>query len=884
MKYLLWPFIILVFFGMNNQVYGLGFNDFWEENDTDSYQTIRDSIKKIASRNPERVLHLADSGLNIAKKKQDSFYWAWFTNQKGVAHFHQGQFKEALHFFQKGLGISKRIDSQKLSYKGANNTGVIYDKLKKFDSAIRYYHKALRIVNKLNLKYNRPVILNNIGNNYQSKRQYKTALSYYYEALNAYHKMDTFNTNTRRVYENLGHAHKSLENYAKAKKYFYKAIESGDQPRESLKANVLSGLVSVYLSQDSLSKASRFVNKAFSLHKKVGNKFKLANDYNDLARLALLENKPRKAMAYTDTVFSLAKANNYNHTLNMIPLLRGRALLQLKEYDKAIDSLKKAIQMADPQNDKELLINARGYLKSIYLKLNDYKAAFNIMEEQNQDIEGLYKSRYKKDIQGLKTQYQLRRQRQKIKLLKKENNINKLQGERQRDYIYAMSIGLILILVAVGILYKLYRNNRIANDKLKAQNELITQQNEDLQKAHEKTKNASRAKSDFLASMSHEIRTPMNGVMGMTELLNQTNLNQNQQEYLNTIRNSSETLLTVINDVLDLSRAEQGKVSIKNRVFNIRQFIKEVEALFRRDIEQKGITLTYEIDPQVPEELMGDHSRIRQILINLVSNAKKFVKQGQGQIKIMVKDQSNPDEQKEGKRIIQFAVEDTGKGIDAHKKNEIFQAFKQIDSDDEIETKGLGLGLSISNKLVEKMNGHMALESELGKGSTFYFTLPLQEVREGESYSSEPLDDKKEVFDTDLANRYDLKIMVAEDNLINQKLITNFLEKFGFQPVAVEDGNEVIEELKNKPDSYNLILMDVQMPNKDGIQATKVIRNELELKQSPVIIALTADAMEGARERYQEAGMDDYVSKPFKIEAIKDLLERWGAHLSKTKT
>ncbi len=423
-------------------------------------------------------------------------------------------------------------------------------------------------------------------------------------------------------------------------------------------------------------------------------------------------------------------------------------------------------------------------------------------------------------------------------------------------------------------------------------NELLQIEIAQRQRAVEEAQAASRAKSDFLATMSHEIRTPMNGVLGFTNLLLGTPLNQEQQEFVHTIKNSGESLLTIINDILDFSKIEAGRITLEQIAFDVRQLTREAVEILRPRALDKKLHLEWDFAPDAPSELLTDPTRVRQVLLNLVGNAVKFTAKGGVTIRVegmecLASGSSNlGGVGSKQPRFIRFSVTDTGMGIPKDKQPLLFQKFSQADSSTTRKFGGTGLGLAISKRLIELMGGQIGVESEPGRGSTFWFTLPRPEPVSSTVVPMSLADQAGSAtegagHETSSPITACRRVLVAEDNDVNQRLVNRMLKNLGCCVDIVSNGREAVALNRQIP--FDMIFMDCQMPEMDGFEAAACIRQEektsfagLSASRRVPIIALTANAMTGDREQCLAAGMDDYLAKPLRAEDLKRVVEQWS--------
>lgn len=440
----------------------------------------------------------------------------------------------------------------------------------------------------------------------------------------------------------------------------------------------------------------------------------------------------------------------------------------------------------------------------------------------------------------------------------------------QLDLFNTYIFGIVFLALTISFFKSSYEQDR---EMLVETTESLERSQEEILTEKEKAEKAEKAKTEFLANMSHEIRTPLNSIIGTADLLNETELSPRQQEYIETISISSRHLLNLVSDVLDMSRIDQGRLFLENQDFQLSTVLESTLKLFSNEpkINSKKLSLALEITPGTPDYLRGDSYRLRQVMVNLVSNAIKFSNEGPISIFVTKKSTDVP-----GKIGIDFKVKDPGVGISEANIAKLFRPFSEVRTDSQHPFRGAGLGLAITKTIVQLIGGEIGVSSTLNTGSTFYFYMffevglpPVQ------------VPDTVEGLGEKLADVYPLSILVAEDNVLNQKLISRIMEHFGYQLDIVENGQEAVKIISSKP--YDLIFMDVQMPVMDGIEATLALRQIPSIKQ-PYIVAMTAAAAPEDQEACFAAGMNDYVVKPISMSKIRMLIPKWSDEVEKLKS
>ncbi|MBT8305033.1 MAG: response regulator [Bacteroidia bacterium] len=559
-----------------------------------------------------------------------------------------------------------------------------------------------------------------------------------------------------------------------------------------------------------------------------------------LAHIELKEFKTANDLLEKSIV--LAKNHKLNETLSSALINNSQTLLELNRPEKAISQAQEGLKISEEKGYS--YTKSQGYLimSKIYDKIDQPKKAYEYLEKhlhitdsileikrENLEADDGARLNTDEDLSAVNKQHA-----EELKKLQEANELSRLTT--------ILSIALITILSLLTL--SLYKNNNI---RLKTNN-MLHKKNDELIKAKEKAELASRTKANFLSTVTHELRTPLYAVTGLTNMLLDEDPKPEQVQHLKSLRFSGDYLLTFINDILQINKIEANKVEIEPELFNLKTKIENVISALTNQANDNNIKIHFEFDKGLPENYNADQLKISQILINLIGNSIKFTKDGDIWVRVYKIDEQD------GLYNIRFEVEDNGIGITKEKQEHMFESFSQGSIQINRKYGGTGLGLSIVKGLMDILKGKIYLTSELGKGTTFYFELPLEHSTE--VIKSQKTEYFKDVSELELSN---IKILVVEDNKINQMITKKILNKMGLNCEVVDNGESAVEKVKSV--DYDVVLMDIHMPGISGLEATKRIRS---FNKELTIFALTAVTIEDKMHEFDEAGFDDIISKPFK--------------------
>jgi len=873
----------------------------WNEEsqaDTNRLNAIHKIARDYLYTQPDSAFYFAQLQYDYAKSKGLKKQMARALNTQGVSFKIQGDYVNAMNYHTRCLFIREEIGHKKGIANSLNNIGLIYYDQGDYASALDNHTRSLTIMEEIGHKRGIAGSLTNIGNIYKEQGNYASTIDYYTRSLTIMEEIGDKKGIANSI-NNIGLIYDYQGDYASAIDYLTRSLtireESGDKKGI---AGSLTNIGIIYADQGDYASAMDYFTRSLTIKEEIGGDKKgIANSLNNIGNIYSAQGNYANAMDYHTRSFKISEQigdkwgiaislgnighiyknqgdyasaiDNYTHSLTIMEEIgykQGVAasliniVLIYQEQDDYVSAMAYSIRALKLAQEVGTIVetkNAASALYEAYKATGHYEKALEMHElyitmrdslESEENEREVIRQEYKYAYEKEALADSLAQEEESLQTeLSHQASLNK--KDRTRNIF--LSIG-ILVLLAAGGLWSRVRYIRKSNVRLA--------------KEKDRAERSEQFKQQFLANMSHEIRTPMNAVLGMTNLTLDTPLNEKQNKYLGAVKKSSESLLVIIDDILDLSKLEAGKMELEKIPFKLGEQINQVYDTLQFKADEKGLILQTHISDEVPEALIGDPSRLNQILINLCGNAIKFTEKGS--VTISVEKVPGTDTK------LLFKVTDTGIGIHEDKLEQLFSAFQQEDSTISRKYGGTGLGLSISKTLVELQGGKLEVHSEEGKGSEFSFTIPyaiatVEEVEKLEAQSHP-------------ANQSLLKgirILIAEDNEFNQVVINDTLENL-IEDVTIDlaDNGQIAIE-KHEQNDYDLILMDAKMPEMDGLEASRYIRQNMEGKKKDIpIIALTASVLNTDIRKCLEAGMNAYIPKPFKREELVGTLARFYAN------
>lgn len=948
-----------------------------------AYSYLIQSILEWDRSNYQEALSLAFESEAIFKKTGNLRRQAAALSHLAGIHFFLGEYSEARDLGLAAIKLSEECGERGLLADLLNDTGYFCAHMGRFSEAILLLLRSLEIHRELGSKHGEANALDSLGKTYYLMGDHPLALSYESQSLEIARTVNYKRAETEAL-SNSGKIYAASGDSALALSYFEQALVlARERSYKQFEAAILLDIGKLHLSEHHLDQAHRHLTLALDIAEGIRSKPVMFEIHEVLAEVYEQSGNLQKALEH-HRQFHAIKEVIFNEKTSTV-LSSKQAILEVqKQLEELVKERTRQVEH-EKQYFEALVSNS-----PVAIVVMDLSARIVSWNPEAEKLFGYTQAEaVGRDIDSLITSAS---QQTDPRPAPGENKLIRSVTQRVRKEGTPIDVEVLEVPVIV---------NQQPIGALAIYHDIT-----ELQRARQEAETANHAKSAFLAVMSHEIRTPLNGIIGMTSLLLDTNLTAEQRDYAETIRSSGDALLTIINDILDFSKIEAGKMDLDSQPLDVRECIESALDLVAAQASDKNLDLAYLIDSQVPSAIMGDVTRVRQIMLNLLSNACKFTDQGEVVLSVQVAEGTNLSPIQPEKTMLHFSVKDTGIGIPPERINRLFLSFSQVDSSTTRKYGGTGLGLAISKRLSELMGGTMWVESEVNKGSIFHFTIQaetlpvplahafpqtspphlggkrilivddnltnrrvlmiqtqtwgmiprdtgspfeaLEWIRRGDPFDVALLDmqmpdmdgitlaaeirryrdraalplvmltslgrretgptavefsaylikpiKQSQIYDTlakifseyaptraeglatgsppvtPMAQRFPLRILVAEDHPVNQKLALQLLRKMGYRADVAANGLEVLQAIERQ--TYDVVLMDVQMPEVDGLEATRRICQRWPREQRPRIIAMTASAMQGDREECLAAGMDDYLCKPVQIKDLQAALER----------
>jgi signal transduction histidine kinase len=821
-------------------------------NDQAQPDTIRlNAINQIASegfriKNPDSAVYYAQLQYDFASTIKNKEFQVLALNAQGEAYLLKNDPDKALDLFAQALELTENLSDKRLKMNTLGNISSIYDSKRDFEKALEYHQQILEISEEINDQFDqlefqiKGLLLE--SKIYSKNLNFKKAIALANQTLTLANEINDI-PRIAESYHLLGVISYRAGDFNKMFYYEKKSLDYWRKTNNIKKiAKGINSIGYAYQELGEYDNAIRLYDEGLTFSRKHNQLEEEGNCLNYLGESYLLKGEYEVAENYFKEALTIKEANNFTLELPWLLAKMGESYLAQKKYKDALEVCKKAFDLAADEDDAEHI--ACLCLYNSHKNLGNYHESLMYYEKWNDLKKNLGKTETNKALLQVDFKHQIMLdsllQIQEKRVVEEAHREEVQQKNKTRNILAGG--GLLLIIFAGGI-YSRLRYTRKAKAIIEEQKKKVEQ--------------SEKYKEQFLANMSHEIRTPMHAISGMLKILERNEHPTSQDVYLNAMHTSSENLVVILNDVLDLSKIEAGKLEIESIPMNPGLVMENVCQILKFKAEEKGLTLSYEISNDVPDLVMGDPTRLNQILINLVGNAIKFTEKGSVTILL---DAVNGQ--------LHYKVTDTGIGIPKMQQESIFGAFEQAEDSTARHFGGTGLGLSISKQLVDLQQGKIWVESTEGQGSTFYVALPLTTAA-ADAVGADLISEEK--LKAMAASLEGIRILIAEDNPFNQMIAQDDLSYYINDVTidTVENGSLAVEQFNTA--DYDLILMDVQMPEMNGFEATEKIRaiEKSEGKETRIpIIAMTASLLKTEIDHCYDAGMDNHIPKPYTLEEL----------------
>ncbi|MFK8103905.1 MAG: tetratricopeptide repeat protein [Saprospiraceae bacterium] len=791
--------------------------------------------------------------------------------------------KEAASYQAEALNMAQATNNPLALAEAYDNEGLIFQAKYDYENAMMRFVDALKIRNEQDNQAGIASSKNNIGKIFFLQEDESNAILNLMTALNIRKELKD-KKGAAETHKNLADVYLFKQLYGTAKDHYEKAKALRIELRDlQAAADIASFLGNILRDIGDYDGAIHNFNMSLDLNRSIEAPARIAEDYNNLTNVYIAEEAYEEAEEYNNDAFNIRSKLKNQLGMAESYMNYGFIYAKTKRTKQAEESLEKSASLLRSLGMEPGVQYIYRGLSDIYKEMQNFPKAYEYQLAYSESRDFIFNKEKSTALLELTTKYEsefaAEKQKQQIAVLEKD----KAFGNRIRYFLLGLvALGALLLIN----LFVSYRRKQKDNQLLLAKNEEINRQNEeiDFKNLELKEKNnsldvvnqklvtemaeresieqSSFARDRFLATMSHEMRTPMNIIIGLTHLLLEENPRKDQIEHLRTLQFSANNLVVFINDVLDFSKIEAGKLSLENREFSPRKIFNEIEQRFQLPATDKGLTFNGNFDSKLPKLLLGDPTRLNQIMTNLVSNAVKYTQKGQINLSVKLHELQGEE------ATILLKVTDTGSGIPQDKLGEMFRKFANGNVNDIFEGyANAGLGLAITKRLVDLQNGKIEVDSKEGKGTSFTIYLPYKNVEERAANLNDPTKMKKATKNYDHLEGN--KVLLVEDNKINQLVVAKMLRKLGMEVVTADHGLEALDEFATS--YFDLVLMDIQMPKMDGYRTTAEIRKSPDPRKRDVpIIALTASAFLTEKEKAKLFGMNDHVGKPFGPEDLLD--------------